>query len=217
MPCERVLVYVRGLLAGLERKNGWTPAEFAGQISPDGMQRLVRTAGWDADAVVQRRYSGTAGRTENCQIGVFLAYASERERALVDRELYLPASWTDDRARCSQAGIDDQVSFATKHQLAKSMPTRALQAKVPFNWFTADEAYGQAESFRVWLEQHDIFHVLAARRDDTVVTMDLRQRRVNELARMAWSTAKFTSAATVRSCPGPDLPRSRTPTKVPCG
>ncbi|WP_189249963.1 IS701 family transposase [Streptosporangium pseudovulgare] len=215
-PRERVLAYIRGLLAGLERKNGWTLAEFAGQISPDGMQRLVRTADWDADAVrddlrdyamdhladrdgvliiddtgflkkgvrsagVQRQYSGTAGRTENCQIGVFLAYASSRGRALIDRELYLPASWTDDRARCRQAGIDDHVRFATKHQLAKAMLTRALQAEVPFTWFTADEAYGQAKSLRVWLEQRDVFHVPATRRDDTVVSMQLQQRRVDDL------------------------------------
>ncbi|WP_189244244.1 IS701 family transposase [Planobispora rosea] len=215
-PRERVLAYVRGLLAGLERKNGWTLAEFAGQISPDGMQRLVRNTIWDADTVrddlrqyvaehlgapeavliaddtgflkkgvrsagVQRQYSGTAGRTENCQIGVFLAYASARGRALIDRELYLPASWTDDRARCRQAGIPDHVPFATKHQLVVAMLTRAIESGVPFRWFTADEAYGQAKSLRFWLEQRDVFHVLATRRNDTVVSMALREERVDEL------------------------------------
>ncbi|MGJ6970128.1 IS701 family transposase [Streptosporangium sp. G11] len=215
-PRDRVLAYVRGLLAGLERKNGWTLAEFAGQVSPDGMQRLLRTAGWDADAVrddlrdyvvdrlgdrggvliiddtgflkkgvrsagVQRQYSGTAGRTENCQIGVFLAYATAHGRALIDRELYLPASWTDDRTRCRQAGVPDHIPFATKHQLAKTMLTRALEAGVPFRWFTADEAYGQAKSLRFWLEQRDVFHVLATRRNDSVISMALRDERVDEL------------------------------------
>jgi SRSO17 transposase len=130
---------------------------------------------------VQRQYSGTAGRTENCQIGVFLAYASRRGRAFIDRELYLPASWTDDRARCRQAGIPDEVAFATKHQLATNMLTRALEAGTPFRWVTADEAYGQAKSLRVWLEQRDVFHVLATRRTDTVITLGLREERIDEV------------------------------------
>src|ERR1700761_1060295 len=136
----RVREYVAGLVAGLERKNGWTLAEHAGEVSPDGMQRLLRKAGWDADTVrddlqeyvaehlgdagavlivddtgflkkgtrsagVARQYSGTAGRTENCQVGVFLAYASGLGRTLIDRALYLPKTWTDDRGRCRAAGI----------------------------------------------------------------------------------------------------------------
>ncbi len=186
-PRRRALSYVRGLLAGLERKNGWTLAEHAGEVSPDGMQRLLRTACWDADAVrddlreyvvehlgdpggvlivddtgfvkkgtrsagVQRQYSGTAGRTENCQIGTFLGYASVRGRALIDRELYLPESWTEDRGRCRAAGIPDEVQFATKPRQAQAMIERALAAGVPFRWLTADEAYGQVKYLRVWLE-----------------------------------------------------------------
>src|SRR5580700_1831651 len=136
-PRARVREYVSGLVAGLERKNGWTLAEWAGEVSPDGMQRLLRRADWDVDGVrrdyvieqlgdrdgvliaddtgfvkkgtwsagVQRQYSGTAGRTENCQVGVFLAYASRFGHALIDRELYLPRSWTDDPQRCRAAGI----------------------------------------------------------------------------------------------------------------
>ena len=134
-PRARSREYVTGLVAGLERKNGWTLAERAGEVSPDGMQRLLRWADWDIDGVrddvrdhviatlgdrggvlilddtgfvkkgtksagVQRQYSGTAGRVENCQIGAFLAYASQRGHALIDRELYLPESWTEDRERC---------------------------------------------------------------------------------------------------------------------
>ena len=143
-PRARVREYVSGLVAGLERKNGWTLAERAGEVSPDGMQRLLRRADWDVDGVpddvrdyviehlgdpggvliadetgfikkgtrsagVQRQYSGTAGRTENCQVGVFLAYASPRGHALIDRELYLPQSWADDQDRRRAAGIPATV------------------------------------------------------------------------------------------------------------
>jgi SRSO17 transposase len=75
-------------------------------------------------AGVQRQYSGTAGRIENCQLGVFLTYVSAQGRALIDRELYLPTSWTDDRQRCAEAGIGDEVEFATKPELAQRMLAR---------------------------------------------------------------------------------------------
>ena len=101
-------------------------------------------------AGVQRQYSGTAGRTENCQVGVFLAYASVRGHALIDRELYLPKSWTEDRDRCREAGIPDETEFATKPQLAQAMISRAIAAGVPFAWFTADGAYGQAKWLQAW-------------------------------------------------------------------
>src|ERR1700741_1960855 len=155
-PRARVREYVSGLVAGLERKNGWTLAEWAGEVSPDGMQRLLRRADWDVDGVrddvrdyvieqpgdpdgvlivddtgflkkgtrsagVQRQYSGTAGRTENCQVGVLLAYASKYGHALIDRELYLPRSWTQDADRCEQAGIPKGTAFATKPELARQM------------------------------------------------------------------------------------------------
>ncbi|WP_435592848.1 IS701 family transposase [Nocardia sp. bgisy118] len=215
-PRGRARQYVTGLVAGLERKNGWTLAERAGEVSPDGMQRLLRWADWDIDGVrddvrsyvaerlgdedavliaddtgflkkgvrsagVQRQYSGTAGRTENCQIGVFLAYASRRGHALVDRELYLPESWTEDRPRCRAAGIPDEVEFATKPRLVMAMLARTLAAKVPFRWFTADEAYGAVKYLRFWLEQHDIAYVLATRRNDTLVTTGWTQARADEL------------------------------------
>jgi SRSO17 transposase len=75
---------------------------------------------------VQRQYSGTAGKVDNCQLGVFLAYASPKGRAMIDRELYLPASWTDDRARCQAARVPEHVGFRTKPQLARVMLERAL-------------------------------------------------------------------------------------------
>jgi SRSO17 transposase len=202
-PRRQAMAYVRGLLAGLERKNGWTLAEFAGDSAPDAMQRLLRRARWDADGLrddlrtyvvehlgdsfgvlivdetgflkkgvrsagVQRQYSGTAGRTENCQVGTFLAYASRHGRALIDRELYMPASWIADRDRCRVAGVPQEVEFATKPQQAKAMIARAIAAGVPFRWVTADELYGQAKHLQRWLEELNIFHVLAVKCTDTV-------------------------------------------------
>ncbi len=93
-------------------------------------------------AGVQRQYSGTAGRIENCQIGVFMAYVSDLGHTLVDRELYLPKEWASDADRCKAAKIPDDVSFATKPVIAGKMLERALQAGVPFSWITADEVYG---------------------------------------------------------------------------
>jgi SRSO17 transposase len=223
-PRARAREYLSGLVAGLERKNGWTLAERAGEVSPDGMQRLLRWADWDVDGVrddlrdyvteqlgepdgvliadetgflkkgtgsagVQRQYSGTAGRTENCQIGVFLAYASARGHALIDRELYLPASWTDDRDRCRAAGIPDEAQFATKAQLAQRLLQRALDAGVPFSWFTADEVYGQAKYLRAWLEDRDVSYVMAIRCCDTFTTASGEQRAdalIAELPARSW-------------------------------
>src|SRR3712207_2104853 len=96
----------------------------------------------DKSAGVKRQYSGTAGRIENCQIGVFLAYASPHGRTLLDRELYLPQEWTTDAARRSEAGVPDTVTFATKPQLARQMLARAFQAGVPAAWVTGDSVYG---------------------------------------------------------------------------
>ncbi|WUK93103.1 IS701 family transposase [Streptomyces sp. NBC_00358] len=112
-------------------------------------------------AGVQRQYSGTAGRTENCQIGVFGAYASARGRALVDRELYLPKSWTEDRERCRTARVPDEREFATKGELARHMVLRALASPLPIAWVTADSAYGQDNRFRRLLEQSGVGYVLA--------------------------------------------------------
>nr|BFD96515.1 IS701 family transposase [Kitasatospora sp. Xyl93] len=199
------MAYMRGLLAPLERKNGWTVAEEAGHEGPDRIQRLLNRIDWDADGVlddvreyvvehladpdgvlivddtgflkkgvrsagVQRQYSGTAGRTENCQVGVFLAYSGERGRTLIDRALYLPKSWTDDRVRCRAAGIGDEVEFATKVQLARRMVRRAIDDGIPFRWVTADAGYGYSKGWRTELEQADVLHVVATTRHDTVVT-----------------------------------------------
>jgi len=219
-PRERVLAYVRGLLAPLERKNSWTVAEQAGEAIPDGMQRLLATADWDADAVrddvrdyvvehlgdpagvlvvdetgflkkgiksagVARQYSGTAGRVENCQIGVFLGYTSAAGRTFLDRELYLPKAWAEDRDRCREAAVDDDVEFATKPELAMRMIGRALDAGVPASWATGDEVYGQHSKLRMMLEERQLPYVLAVAVNQRVIaTVDGRiaELRADDLA-----------------------------------
>src|SRR5437763_1653967 len=103
-------------------------------------------------AGVHRQYSGTAGRVENCQIGVFLGYASRHGRALIDRALYLPQTWTKDRPRCRDAGIPDEVAFATKPQIARAMLERAVLAHVPFAWVAGDSVYGADCALRRTIE-----------------------------------------------------------------
>ncbi len=223
-PRTRVPAYLRGLLGQLKRKNSWPLAEAAGEVSPDGMQRLLapptgtptRSATscaptWSSgsggggvlivdetgfikkgtrSAGVARQYTGTTGKIDNCQIGVFLAYATPAGLAQIDRELYLPRAWTDDRERARAAGIDDDARFATKPELARRMLTRALEDGVPAGWLTADELYGQDKRLRVWCGQHGLPYVLATRSNDTVATVDWRQRRVRaliaELPAQAW-------------------------------
>jgi SRSO17 transposase len=214
---RRARGYLLGLLSQAERKNGWTIAEFAGDKSPDGMQRLLNFYLWDADRVrdalaryvvtafghpaavlvadetgflkkgrrsagVARQYTGTAGRVENCQVGVFLAYAApDGSRALIDRELYLPQKWTADTDRCAQAGIPGDTEFATKPALAKKMIERAAAAGVPFGWVAADEVYGQNPGLRDWLEQQQIAYVMAVPCSEPVATA-AGKLRADELA-----------------------------------
>src|SRR5215204_1924117 len=103
-------------------------------------------------AGVHRQYSGTAGRVENCQIGVFLGYASRHGRALIDRALYLPQTWTHDRSRCRDAGIPDEVAFATKPKIGRAMLERAVLAHVPCAWVTGDSVYGSDSGLRRTIE-----------------------------------------------------------------
>jgi SRSO17 transposase len=110
---------------------------------------------------VQRQYRGTAGRRENCQIGVFLGYASPKGHALLDRALYLPQEWAEDQSRRREAGVPDPIAFATKPQLAQRMLERAVQAGVPVAWVTGDELYGNDTDLRRWLEQAKQPYVMA--------------------------------------------------------
>src|SRR2546425_12627305 len=192
---KRVGRYLQGLLAPVERKNGWQMAEELGEESAHGVQRLLAEADWDEEAVrddlrayvmehlgeadgilvvdetgfvkkgqksagVARQYSGTAGRRENSQVGVFLLYASSKGAAFIDRTLYLPEEWTQDRVRCREAGIPDEVAFATKGELAKLMLARAFAAEVPAEWVVGDTVYGYDE-LRLWLEAQQKNYVLA--------------------------------------------------------
>ncbi|MFI6244568.1 IS701 family transposase, partial [Micromonospora sp. NPDC050795] len=113
---------------------------------------------------VQRRYTGTAGRIENSQVAVFLGYAGAGGHTLIDRRVYLPASWTDDRDRCRGAGVPDEVEFATKPDLAADMIIAALDAGVPAGWVAADEAYGNSGVFRAHLRERELGYVLAVSR-----------------------------------------------------
>jgi len=114
-----------------------------------------------ATAGVQRQYTGTAGRTENAQVAVYLSYAGRGGHALIDRELYLPKLWTDDPARCRAAGIPAEVKFATKAALARKMIARALDTGVPAAWVAGDEVYGQDPDLRAELEERRAGYVLA--------------------------------------------------------
>jgi SRSO17 transposase len=137
---------------------------------------------------VQRQYSGTAGRIENCQIGVFLVYASAKGRTFLDRALYLPQAWTGDKLRCQQAGVPDSVGFATKPMLAKQMIARALAAGVPARWVTGDSVYGNDGKLRGWLETQHLAHVLGVS-GNHYVWIDWQQRPVAVVAQRVPGTA----------------------------
>ena len=122
-------------------------------------------------AGVARQYSGTAGRIENVQIGVFLAYASSKGHALIDRELYLPEEWCGDAARRDEAAIPEAVSFATKPALARRMISRALDAGLPCAWVLGDEIYGSDRRLRMDLEQRKQPFVLAIRSNEKLWAM----------------------------------------------
>jgi SRSO17 transposase len=121
------------------------------------LKKGARTVG------VQRQYTGTAGKVDNAQVAVYLAYATGAGHGVIDRELYLPQGWIDDPARCRAAGVPDQVGFATKPELARQMLDRALEAGVPAGWVTADEVYGGDPALRGWLETRQLPYVLAVK------------------------------------------------------
>jgi SRSO17 transposase len=223
---ERVRRYLAGLLERVERKNGWQLAEHLGEAGPQGVQRLLNAARWDADAVrddlrayvieqlgdpdgvlivdetgflkkgtksvgVQRQYSGTAGRIENCQIGVFLAYAGPAGRAFLDRELYLPKEWGRDDTRRREAGVPAEVAFATKPSLARQMLARAFAAGVPAAWVAGDAVYGDASDLRRWLEARNAAYVLAVSCSHMIWQAGQQQRAADLIAAVpsaAWAT-----------------------------
>ena len=131
-------------------------ADAVGVIDETGFLKKGRHS-----AGVARQYSGTAGRIENCQIGVFLAYASQHGHTLLDRELYLPKEWSDDRERCRSAGIPDERAFATKPSLAQQMLARAFEGGVVLAFVSGDSVYGDDRVLRGWLEERTQAYVLA--------------------------------------------------------
>ena len=140
---------------------------------------------------VKRQYSGTAGRIENCQIGVFLAYTSEKGHALIDRELYLPQEWAADTTRRQEARVPDQVEFQTKPELARHLLERALDAGVPCWWVTGDSIYGGDRRLRLWLEARQQWFVLGIAKDEPLWSSFEQRRadeRVAELSEEDWLT-----------------------------
>jgi SRSO17 transposase len=135
-----------------------------------------------ASAGVAKQYVGCVGKVEQAQVGVFVAYASPKGVAFLDRTLYLPQEWTDDPTRCQQAGIPEGVGFATKPELAQAMLARVLAAQVPAAWVTADSVYGDDRHLRMWLEAHEQPFVLAVSGKEYVnVAATWTQRRVSTL------------------------------------
>jgi SRSO17 transposase len=198
---QHAVDYLRGLLADVERKNGWQLAEYAGYAHPRGMQRVLDRYAWDAEAVrddlrrwvvaelgdpagvlvvdetsfpkqgrhsvgVARQYCGTLGKVANCQVGVFLGYASPKGQALIDRVLFVPEAWFADPDRCRKVGIPTAVSFRTKPQLALGLIERALDDGVPARWVVADEVYGSDGKLRRALEERGQAYVLAVRSNE---------------------------------------------------
>jgi SRSO17 transposase len=203
-PRQRAIAYLRGLLSVTERKNGWQLAELAGEATPDGMQRLLNTAKWDADQVrddlqqyvlrhladpqavlvidetgflkkgtksvgVAAQYTGTAGKIANCQIGVFLAYATGSGAVLLDRELYLHADWEKDPERCKEAEVpEERRKTIPKPTLAKQMLAHAFAQGVKAAWVTGDTVYGGDYKLRSWLEERLQPYVLAVPKNQRI-------------------------------------------------
>lgn len=195
-PRAQAALYLRGLMAPVQRKNGWQLAEAMGDGDPQKMQRLLYQASWDVDAVrdelqrfvierfgapdgigviddtgflkkgvksvgVARQYSGTAGKIENCQIGVFLTYTTVKGHTFLDRRLYLPEGWCEDADRRREAGVPEDVTFQTKTELAISTLEHAWANGVPMPWVTGDERYGDAVPVRRAIEKAHRCYVLA--------------------------------------------------------
>jgi SRSO17 transposase len=156
------------------------------------LKKGTRTVG------VQRQYTGTAGRIENAQVAVYLTYAAARGHTLIDRELYLPQSWTADPQRLTEAGVPDDIDFLTKPALATGMLTRALHAGVPARWVTGDEVYGNDPGLRAECEAQRIGYVLATGCDRRVLTPAGPMRAdalVASLPRWAWQQLSAGSGA----------------------
>lgn len=204
-------------------------AEAIGEIDPQGVQRLLNSAKWDADLVrddlreyvveylgdeasgvlivddtgflnkgeksvgVAPQYTGTAGDTVNCQVGVFLAYSSKKGAAFVDRALYLPWKWPRDKDRRAEAGVPEEVRFANKLRLAKRMLQRAFEAGVPASWIVADSFYGRSHDFRGWMEEKGRPYAVMVPKTNTVHYRRGHRKKIEHLVERlpeeAWAPA----------------------------
>lgn len=195
--------YLAGLLAPVQRRNGWQMARQIGDERPDGVQRLLNKARWHAELLrndlrnylvkrigdptgvlmivetgfhkkgaksvgVAQQYNPSSGRVENCQVGLFLAYASLRGWAFIDRALYLPKGWVEDEKRRREAGVPEKVGYASKSELARAMIERAFEAHVPACWVAGGQAYGKDEGLRRWLRGRGKAYVLLVERSDVL-------------------------------------------------
>jgi SRSO17 transposase len=193
---QRAACYLAELVGSVERRTGRQMAGQIGEERPDGVQRLLRSSRWDADAVrddlreyvlehlgepsgvlvpleigfpkkgpksvgVARQPNPTSRREENCQVGLFLAYASRRGWAFIDRALYLPEEWAEDEVRRRQAGVPQEITFATKGELAQAMLERAFGAGVPAAWASSGGSYGEEAELQCWLEAAGWSYLLA--------------------------------------------------------
>jgi SRSO17 transposase len=193
---EQAGKYLRGLLAPVERKNGWQLAQAVGDAVPDRTQRLLYRVQWDADLArdrlqafiietfsdpegigvvaetgflkkgtgsvgVQRQYSGTAGKVENCQVATVLSYATPKGQVFLDRRLYLPESWSADAERRKKAKVPQAVGFQTKPEQAMAMLKHAWEQGVPMRWVRGDEVYGDSPQLRENIEAQGRYYVLA--------------------------------------------------------
>lgn len=193
---DQAAKYLRGLLAPLERKNGWQVAEAVGDATPDRTQRLLYRADWDADLArdllqdfvietfgepegigvvdetgilkkgtgsvgVQRQYSGTAGKVENCQMATVLTYTTLTGHVFLDRRLYLPEGWCADAERRKKAKVPETVAFQTKPEQAIAMLEHAWERGVPMRWVTGDEVYGDSPRLRETIQTRGRWYVLA--------------------------------------------------------
>lgn len=229
---RRAKSYLVGLLAPVERKNGWQLAEAAGDATPVRVQHFLSRAVWSADAVrdalrsyvaahlaapngalvvdeldfvkrgpasagVHRQYSHEAGRVENCQVGVFLAYVGERGGVLIDRELYVPAAWVGDPERCAAAGVPPERVAAgalAKPRLAEAMIARAVAAGVEAGWVAADATYGRDSAFLAFLVSRRLSYVVEVPLTQTVPELE-EDGRVDALVGRAPASAWHRLAA----------------------
>ncbi len=169
---------------------------FAGRDETGFLKKGTKSCG------VARQYTGTAGDTVNCQVGVFLAYASEKGATFIDRALYLPRTWTQDAERRTEAGIPEEVRFASKIALAERMLARAFDADVPARWVVADSGYGRSHAFRRWLEERGVSYAVMIPRTNAVEYQGQRLRaeqlgeRLAAVGRPAWACLALSGSCT---------------------